>query len=334
MLSENHYTDLEREASDVERFQHEQTSYIADMLPRKHQILCIDNSGAPTITGKPNNRNFADLPPRLQELFLAAQKGKSRQGGTAPLFRSMLGYEPGDDRFCVWQPYTGHGVEFTNDLSRFIAIVATGSGAMATEYGETPWMQQLEVVLDEREQRRIPALFVCFTHQLEAQRNGGDVKWIESPEGKNVREFGISTVQAAQGKNSSTFFSQLPDELVMPASHSQHVVQIPSTGMVTYSNDVSRAQAIAYDNSNLWTIQNHPEVLASTLTSILMLRHETIGEEMNQAGEKLADRHFRAGSVEALRDRIVGSVDVIKETRESVFRAFQAQVVDCLRRSK
>ncbi|MCC7197016.1 hypothetical protein IT413_02350 [Candidatus Peregrinibacteria bacterium] len=104
--------------------------------------------------------------------------------------------------------------------------------------------------------------------------------------------------------------------------------------MVTYSNDVSRAQAIAYDNSNLWTIQNHPEVLASTLTSILMLRHETIGEEMNQAGEKLADRHFRAGSVEALRDRIVGSVDVIKETRESVFRAFQAQVVDCLRRSK
>jgi|GEM_PF-4122070 len=328
MLSENHYTELDREADAAERFQQEQKSYVADMLPRKHRILCIDNSSAPSRTAKKNNRGFEELPPRLQELFFAVQKGKSRESGTAPLFRSLLGYEPGDERFCVWQPYTGFGVEFAKDISGFTAVVATGSSAMATEYDEMPWMHQMSEVLAEREKLRIPALFVCFTHQLQAHRSGGKVEWLEDDGGKNTREFGISTIHSTVARDQSSFFSKLPERLAVPASHSQEVVLIPRTAAVTYSNDVSHVQALSYEDTNAWSIQNHPEVLASTLSSILLLRHETIGQEMDDAGPEVSSRHFGATNVEGLRDRIVGSVDAIRGTREAVFRVFLEKVVD------
>jgi GMP synthase-like glutamine amidotransferase len=331
MLSENHYTDQDREAGLVEKFHKEQAHFVADMLPRDHKILCIDNSSAPTTTGKKNDRELAHLPRRMQDLFFAIQKGKTKQGGTAPLFRNLMGYEADDDRFRMWQPYTGIGAEHIRDLSGYAAVVSTGSSAMATEYDQTPWMQQMGSFLDQRAALGIPSLFVCFTHQLEAHRTGGGVDWIADPKGKYVREFGISEVEARQAKRKSTFFSKLPDTLVMPASHSQHVVLPPYNGTVTYANAVSGVQAIAYDDMKAWTIQNHPEVLASTLSTILMMRHETIGQEMDAAGQVLADRHFKARNIQGLLDRIVGSVDVIKDTRESVFRAFHQEIVDALK---
>jgi len=331
MLSENHYTELDLEAGMVEQFHNEQRLFVSDMLPRDHKVLCIDNSSAPTKTGKKNDRELAHLPRRVQDLFFAIQKGHARESGTVPLFRNLMGYKHGDDRFRVWQPYTGVGKEHAQYLSDYSAIVATGSSAMATEYDQTPWMQEMKSFLDQRDVLSIPSLFVCFTHQLEAHRNGGAVEWIADPEGKKVREFGISTIRATDAKNKSTFFSKLPDEMVVPASHSQHVALSPSKGTVTYSNDVSEVQAIAYDDANVWSIQNHPEVLASTLSTILLMRSQTIGQEIDFAGREMAERHFGAVDVEGLLNRIVGSAHVIKETREAVFRAFHQQIVDSLR---
>lgn len=328
MLSENHYTELDREAGLVEKFHDEQAHFVADMFPRKHKILCVDNSVAPTKTGKKNDRELAHLPRRTQELFYAIQKGNPRVAGTLPLFRNLMGYKYEDDRFRVWQPFTGVGAEHVQDLSGYSAIVATGSSAMATEYDETPWMQQMGRFLEQREALQIPALFVCFAHQLEAHRSGGNVEWIADPNGHNVREFGISSIDATDAKSKSTFFSKLPDQLVMPASHSQQVHVVPPKSAVTYSNAVSRVQALSYDDVNAWTIQNHPEVLATTLSTILLMRDKTIGQEIVLAGEEMAGRHFRASNVSELLDRVVGSVDVIKETREAVFRAFHEKIVD------
>jgi GMP synthase-like glutamine amidotransferase len=328
MLSENHYTDLDREAGMVEEFHGEQAHYVADMFPRDHKILCIDNSVAPSKAAKKNDRELAHLPRRIQDLFFAIQKGYPLQPGTVALFRNLMGYKYADDRFRVWQPYNGTGVEYAQDLSEYSAIVATGSSAMATDHGETDWMQQMCSFLEQREALKIPSLFVCFTHQLEAHRSGGNVEWISDPKGRNVREFGISVIDATEEKNKSTFFTKLPDQLVMPASHSQQVQVAPPKGAVTYSNAVSRVQALSYDDVNAWTIQNHPEVLASTLSTILMMRHETIGQEIDMAGQEMAERHFRSANVQGLLDRIVGSVDVIRGTREAVFRAFHEKIVD------
>ena len=127
----------------------------------------------------------------------------------------------------------------------FDGFVVTGS--RASVYWDEQWIDDLRAWVTAALARELPALGVCFGHQLLADTLGGEV------EDMCEYELGYRRVQRT---GESVLLDGLPDEFTIFETHSDRVVTPPEDATVVAENEYG-IQALETDC--VYSVQFHPE---------------------------------------------------------------------------
>jgi len=156
------------------------------------------------------------------------------------------------------------------DPTEFAGVFISGSAAMVTD--GAPWMLRAEAWIRDLAVADVPALGICFGHQLIAQAMGGEVV--------NASAHAYETVNVTltpAGQN-DPLLSVLPIEAVLQSAHSQIVTRLPK-GVTS----LARAQTGIYAarfSTNMWGVQFHPETTAEDMPIII----RDVGAEFSAQG--------------------------------------------------
>lgn len=189
-----------------------------------------------------------------------------RRGDFAAWFRSGLGLAP--ELVGEVEPPLDEALPAPEET---LAAIVTGSSSMATD--AAPWSLRIEAWLKELVAREIPILGVCYGHQLLARALGGRVDW--NPSG---REIGSIEVQLNAAGQSAELFEGLPKKLVVQASHSQSVTQLPAVARLLASNAHDAMHGFAV-GPNAFGIQFHPEFDADIVRGYIQARAQALRAE-------------------------------------------------------
>jgi len=141
----------------------------------------------------------------------------------------------------------------------FDGFVVTGSKSAV--YEDDPWIEATEAWAEEAVDRGLPALGVCWGHQLLAQALGGTV------EDMGEFELGFREVQKV---GDSRLLDGIGDPMYPFISHGDAVTELPPGAEPIAENDYSN-HGFALDRVH--TVQFHPEYDAETA------RHVAEGKE-------------------------------------------------------
>jgi len=174
------------------------------------------------------------------------------------------------------------------DLDDADAVVLTGSTAGVYEADAYPWMHSQMALVETLVDREIPALAVCFGHQLANAALGGDVE----AHGTTAR------LVEADFAPDPLFDGVSP---IVPAVHGD-VVTRPAPEMdVIATTEHYEAFATRHRSAPLWTTQFHPEFTAAHRDRLAADYDFTTGEH--------SFRDANAGWVYANFARIVAADD-------------------------
>lgn len=124
-------------------------------------------------------------------------------------------------------------------------VVVTGSRASA--YWEEDWIDGLRDWIREADRRGVPALGVCFGHQIVADALGGAV------DDMGEYEFGYRRIDREAG---SPLFEGIDGSFVAFESHHDEVTELPPGATLTAGNDRC---VQGFQRGNAFGIQFHPE---------------------------------------------------------------------------
>ena len=136
----------------------------------------------------------------------------------------------------------------------FDACVVTGS--RASVYWEEPWIDDLGSWVDEAVDAGLPALGVCFGHQLLADVLGGTVEEIGD------YELGYRTVHRRDG---ATLLAGVDDEFTAFTTHSDRVSGLPTDARLLANNDYG---VQGFRMGHVFGVQFHPEYDTATAESV------------------------------------------------------------------
>jgi GMP synthase (glutamine-hydrolysing) len=137
---------------------------------------------------------------------------------------------------------------------RYDGFVVTGSSASV--YWDEPWIGRLKTWVGEAVEAGLPALGVCYGHQLLASVLGGRVQ------GMGEYEIGYRTVEQ-DGENS--LLDGVPNSMTVFTTHSDHVVEAPPGATVFAKNDYG---IHGFRVGNAFGVQFHPEYDMETAIEI------------------------------------------------------------------
>lgn len=180
--------------------------------------------------------------------------------GTYPeLLRDLLLRQSPDFSFTTYPVLEGL---LPADVAQHDGWLVTGSPSGV--YDGLPWIAPAEEFLRRAMEARRPIVGICFGHQLLAQALGGTV--IKSPKGwgLGLHEYNW---QPDSGRSGS---------FVLPASHQDQVVTLPSTAKVLAASPHCAYAALAYGDDAL-TFQAHPEFTLAYQKDSLRLKEEVGG---------------------------------------------------------
>jgi GMP synthase (glutamine-hydrolysing) len=120
------------------------------------------------------------------------------------------------------------------------------SGSQSSVYDDRPWIQTLSRWVEGALADGLPILGVCWGHQLLAQVFGGTVKG---------GSYELGYVQVEQDV-ADPIWDGIPDPFTVFATHSDHVVALPSDATLLASNETG-VQAFRQDSA--YAVQFHPE---------------------------------------------------------------------------
>jgi GMP synthase (glutamine-hydrolysing) len=166
----------------------------------------------------------------------------------------------------VWRPQ-----EEAAPAERPDGIVISGSSASMTQV--EPWIERLGDYLRAAVARRIPALGVCFGHQLLAQSLGGRVE--RHPIGREVGTIELSLTPAGRA---DPLFDGLSERFRANATHRDHVVALPPGAKVLAHNTFVPVQAFALGD-HVRGVQFHPEYTLDVLRAYTHANHDFLEEE-------------------------------------------------------
>ena len=148
----------------------------------------------------------------------------------------------------------------------FDAVVVTGS--RSSVYWDEPWIDETRTWVREALDRGLPALGICWGHQLLADVLGGVVE----PMGEY--EIGYREVEHDGGE----LFDGVPDRFTVFTTHSDAVTDLPPGGELLAENDYG---VHAFRAGTAFGIQSHPEYDPATAERVV--RRKSLPEERIEA---------------------------------------------------
>jgi len=144
------------------------------------------------------------------------------------------------------------------------------SGSQSSVYDEDrPWIRRLSRWTEGALADGLPTLGVCWGHQLLAQVLGGTVKG-------GAYELGY--VQVRQ-EVADPIWDEIPDPFTVFATHSDHVVELPSDATLLASNETG---VQAFRHGPAYAVQFHPEYDRQTALSMIDSK-TTLSEKEKEA---------------------------------------------------
>jgi len=151
------------------------------------------------------------------------------------------------------------------DELEYDGFVITGSSASV--YWDRAWIGELKVWVGDAIRAGLPALGVCFGHQLLADVMGGSVKSM------GEYELGYRTVEQ-DGTN--RLFDGIDGPMTVFMSHSDHVTDAPPGGTVIANNEYGIQ---SFRKGNAFAVQFHPEYDMETAEMITKGKSEQLSAE-------------------------------------------------------
>jgi GMP synthase (glutamine-hydrolysing) len=156
------------------------------------------------------------------------------------------------------------------------------SGSQSSVYDEDrAWIRTLSRWTEGAIADGMPILGVCWGHQLLAQVLGGTVKG-------GSYELGYVEVQQ---EAEDPLWDGIPDPFTVFATHSDHVVELPSEATLLASNETG---VQAFRHQNQYAVQFHPEYDRRTAYAMIDSKSTLSDEEKQAARATCTDAHVRA----------------------------------------
>lgn len=182
---------------------------------------------------------------------------------------------------------------------RFDGFVVTGS--WASVYWDREWIGRLKTWVGEAVQAGLPALGVCYGHQLLADVLGGRV------EGMGEYEIGYRTVYH-DGDN--RLLEGVDEQMTVFTTHSDHVVQKPPGATVFARNDYG---IHGFRKGRVFAVQFHPEYDMETARDVTNGKDYLSEERVQQVRDSIQQENYEAAcEVKQLFDNFL---DFIMELR-------------------
>jgi GMP synthase (glutamine-hydrolysing) len=133
------------------------------------------------------------------------------------------------------------------------------SGSASSVYWDEPWLPETREWVAEAIDRGIPALGICFGHQLLADVLGGTV------EDMGEYELGYRTVERTEAGREDPVHGDLGDEFFVFTSHSDAVTELPPGATLTAENGYG---IHGFRDGRVFGMQSHPEYDLDTAQSV------------------------------------------------------------------
>jgi GMP synthase-like glutamine amidotransferase len=203
-----------------------------------------------------------------------------RHGDYPAMFERRLGAVAPDLDFFTVAVVAGEMPDAPGDAEGWIV-----TGSRHGVYDGLPWIEPLEDFLRACLAQGVPAVGVCFGHQILARALGGQAVKSEGGWQLGVKDY---EVVARPG-----WMAALPDRFALRAVHQDQVVALPPGATVLAAGAGCPYAALAYgdpDRPGAISVQPHPEFDADYLADLLRLRAGSVypAEEAAAAGASLA----------------------------------------------
>jgi len=195
--------------------------------------------------------------------------------------------------------------EFPPDY-RYDGFVITGSAASV--YWDEPWIGDLKTWVGGAVRAGVPALGVCFGHQLLADVLGGSVQ------GMGDYEIGYRTVYQ-DGDN--RLLADVPEELTVFTSHSDHVTEKPPGATVFARNEYG---IHGFRTDRVFAVQFHPEYDRSTAAEIAASKDDELSaDRLQEVHDGITEANYAAAcEAKRLFDNFLDYVEEVRADRVAV----------------
>jgi GMP synthase (glutamine-hydrolysing) len=165
-------------------------------------------------------------------------------------------------------------------VQSFDGVIISGSQSSVYD-DDRPWIQTLSRWVEGAIADGLPVLGVCWGHQLLAQVLGGTVKG-------GSYELGYVTISQ---EVDDPLWDGLPNPFTAFASHSDHVVELPSDATLLASNETG---VQAFRHEQVYAVQFHPEYDLQTGKAMIASKTTLSEEERQAARDTCTDANVEA----------------------------------------
>jgi GMP synthase (glutamine-hydrolysing) len=162
----------------------------------------------------------------------------------------------------------------------FDGFVVTGSAASV--YWDEQWIDDVAAWVEDAIDRGLPALGVCWGHQLLAHVLGGTV------EDMGEYELGYRTVRQTAD---SPLFQGIDQEFVAFETHSDCVSELPPGADLIAENEYGIQ---GFQNENVVTVQFHPEYDRQTAREVTRGKESLSEERIQSVLDGIDDENYAA----------------------------------------
>ncbi|MFT4884455.1 MAG: GMP synthase (glutamine-hydrolyzing) [Natronomonas sp.] len=165
------------------------------------------------------------------------------------------------------------------DHEAFDGLVVTGS--RASVYWDEPWIDETRAFVRDALDCGLPALGVCWGHQLLADALGGTVEPMDE------YELGYRTVQ----HSGTDFFEGVPEEFTVFTTHSDAVTELPEGAELIAENDYG---IHGFRHGNVYGLQSHPEYDPRTAEEVVRGKDHLPAERIESVCAGITDDAYAA----------------------------------------
>ncbi len=175
-------------------------------------------------------------------------------------------------------------------------VVITGSPSGV--YESDPWIQQLIYWLRALD-RDIPAVGICFGHQIMAQAWGGHVEKSDKGWGVGLHEYRI---EAQEVWHRLLGRADAGEAIRVAATHQDQVVRKPEAAILLAGSEFTPNGALYYTDRKALSFQCHPEFCDSFASDLLISRR---GVRIDAA---LVDQAVETLKTPSSRNEVLGAI--------------------------